>query len=158
MCEQLQDLQKMGPINQVMDMIPGMGQLGNMLRGSQGTAKLKIMLNILNSCTDDELDHDQPIKDQSRILRLAHGSGRHPREVHELIEQHKQFAHMIKGLAKQPQGRGQQSFDPKKILTPQMMKQLGGPDNAANLMKQLQKMGPGGLGDLSKFNFPGMMQ
>eukprot|EP01116_Phalansterium_solitarium_P000435 TRINITY_DN10283_c0_g1_i1.p1 TRINITY_DN10283_c0_g1~~TRINITY_DN10283_c0_g1_i1.p1 ORF type:complete len:496 (+),score=158.45 TRINITY_DN10283_c0_g1_i1:100-1587(+) len=158
MYEQLQDLQKMGPINQVMEMIPGMSQLGPMLRGTQGNAKLKVMLNILDSCTDDELDSDQPLKDNSRIMRLARGAGRHPREVVELVEQHKQFSHMIKGLSKQNLGRGNQAIDPKKILTPQMMKQLGGADNAANLMKQLQKMGPNfpGLGNMKFPGMPGM--
>jgi len=41
------------------------------------------------------LDSNKPLKDTSRMNRIARGSGRSIREVAELVEQHKMFAKMV---------------------------------------------------------------
>lgn len=53
MYEQLQNILKMGPLGKVMEMMPGMSHLMPHLKGNDGNQRIKIMINILDSCTDD---------------------------------------------------------------------------------------------------------
>jgi signal recognition particle subunit SRP54 len=53
MYEQLQNILKLGPLNKVMEMMPGMNNILPQLKGVDGSAKVKAMLNILDSMTDD---------------------------------------------------------------------------------------------------------
>jgi signal recognition particle subunit SRP54 len=53
MHEQLQNILKMGPIGKVMEMMPGMNQFLPQLKGNDGNAKIKSMINILDSMTDE---------------------------------------------------------------------------------------------------------
>lgn len=144
MYEQMQNILKMGPINKVMEMMPGMNQFMPLLKGDEGNKKIKVMINIMDSMTDDELDSNKPIKENSRLMRIARGSGRSPREVNELLEQHKQFAKMVKKMQGFGKGRGNQMAKMANIVPPHIMKQMGGVGNIQNLMKQ--------IGDL---NIPG---
>lgn len=60
MYEQLTNLMKMGPLNKVLEMMPGMGQLSAMMKGTghDSSAKLKSMLTIMDSMTaDGDLHH-----------------------------------------------------------------------------------------------------
>ncbi len=59
MYDQLQNILKMGPLGKVMEMMPGMNQFLPQLKGNEGNAKIKIMLNILDSMTDDGMLHDE---------------------------------------------------------------------------------------------------
>lgn len=143
MYEQLQNIMKMGPIGKVMEMMPGMSHIMPQLKGDEGNAKIKIMINILDSMTDDELDSIKPIKEPSRVVRIARGSGRSIREVSELLEQHKQFAKMVdkmKGLGKI---RGNMNANLQKmasVVPPHIVKQMGGVGGLSNLMKQIGDM------------------
>ena len=80
MYEQLQNIQKMGPFNQIIGMLPGFGQ-DFLPKGSEGesSAKLKRMMTIMDSMNDNELDHLQGqklfTKEHGRINRVARGSG-----------------------------------------------------------------------------------
>jgi len=148
MYEQLQNILKMGPLDKVMGMMPGMNHLMPHLKGNEGSAKIKSMINILDSCTDDELDNNKPMKEVSRIQRIARGSGRSVKEVHDLLEQHKQFAKMVgkfQGLGKMG-GRGHNQMNPANLskmasaIPPNIMKQMGGLGNINNLMKQMGEM------------------
>lgn len=53
MYEQLQNIMKMGPISKVMEMMPGMNQILPLMKGQDGNARMKIMINILDSMTDE---------------------------------------------------------------------------------------------------------
>eukprot|EP01118_Nematostelium_gracile_P007734 TRINITY_DN2529_c0_g1_i1.p1 TRINITY_DN2529_c0_g1~~TRINITY_DN2529_c0_g1_i1.p1 ORF type:complete len:488 (-),score=159.24 TRINITY_DN2529_c0_g1_i1:79-1542(-) len=153
MYEQLQNIMKMGPIGKVMEMMPGMSNMMPHLKGDEGNAKIKIMINIMDSMTDEELDSNKPIKEQSRIIRIARGSGRNIREVAELLEQHKQFMKMVdkmKNITNFGKGsRGNQMQNMAKManaVPPHIMKQMGGLGGLNNIMKQ--------FGDLN-LNIPG---
>jgi len=113
------------------------------MKGNEGNSKIKVMLNILDSLTDEELDNNKPIKEQSRIARIARGSGRSIKEVNELLEQHKQFAKMVdkfKMLGKPGRGSAQNLQKMASAVPPHIMKQMGGPGALSNLMKQMQDM------------------
>jgi len=144
MYEQLGNVMKMGPLNKIMEMMPGMSGLSEMMKGHDGSAKLKSMLNIMDSMTPDELDSDKPLKEPSRVIRVAKGSGRTVREVQELLEQHKQFAkmiHKIKPLSNAKMtGRNQQANLAKmaNAVPASLINKMGGVGGLTNMLKQMQ--------------------
>jgi len=144
MYEQLQNVMKMGPLGKVMEMMPGMNQFLPQLKGNDSNAKIKAMINILDSMTDEELDNEKPIKEPSRMARIARGSGRSIKEVHELIEQHKQFSKMVGKMKSLTKGRGNNINNLSKmasVVPPHIMKQMGGVGGLGNLMKQIGDLG-----------------
>jgi signal recognition particle subunit SRP54 len=80
MRDQFSSVLQMGPLNQVVSMIPGLN--ANMIpkgREKEGTNRIKRFLCMMDSMTDLELDsiEEKPFND-TRILRIAKGSGTHP--------------------------------------------------------------------------------
>lgn len=85
----------MGPLNQVVSMIPGLSS--NLIppgREKESSARIKRFLCMMDSMTSDELDCIKPLND-SRIIRIARGSGTRPEEVNILLEEYKKFAKMV---------------------------------------------------------------
>merc|ERR1719162_1412017 len=78
--EQFQNLQKMGPMGQIMQMIPGMAQMMPKGAEKEGVKRIKRFMVMMDSLTDDELDCVVPMVD-SRKMRVAKGSGSSPVEV-----------------------------------------------------------------------------
>ena len=106
--EQMNSMRKLGPLSKVLDMIPGMGNLGipkDMLDNQEG--KLDKWKLILNSMTKKELE-DPDIVDSSRIDRIAKGSGCKSDEIKELLKQYKQSKKVMKLM------KGTQ--DPSKLM------------------------------------------
>jgi len=94
--EQMEAMQKMGPLNKIVDLIPGMGNMNipkEMLNVQE--EKLKKWKFIMNSCTKEELENPDIIT-RTRIDRIANGSGTTAREVRELLKQYKQSKKMMK--------------------------------------------------------------
>ena len=108
MLEQLRQLGKMGPLNQVMEMIPGLGALAKRLP-SQGMeeGQLKKTEAIILSMTPRERRHPEIIGG-SRRKRIARGSGTNPGDVNRLLSQfdqmRKMFKRMSSGKMKVPPG------------------------------------------------------
>ena len=75
-------------------------------------ARLKKFKVILRSMTDEERSDPKLIK-ASRVLRIARGSGTHPREVKELLKHFNMSKKAVKGLAG------------NRKMRKQLMKQLG---------------------------------
>lgn len=84
-------------------MIPGFSQ-ELMPKGpeKESQAKFKKFMTMMDSMTNEELDSTNPkLMTDSRIFRIARGSGRSLREVHEMLEEFKQLAKIwgkMKGL------------------------------------------------------------
>jgi len=104
--DQLRQLRKMGPLSQIMDMIPG-------FRGIMKTAnldeamtekQLKRLEAIINSMTPEERRNPQII-DGRRKRRIAAGSGTTPQEINQLLNQFQAMRKMMKQLASK-EGRG----------------------------------------------------
>ncbi|MFQ5475071.1 MAG: signal recognition particle protein Srp19, partial [Candidatus Nanoarchaeia archaeon] len=115
--EQMQAMQKMGPLGKVLEMVPGMGQLKMPKEAIQvQEAKLKIWKHIMNSCTKAELEDPEKVINSSRVERIATGAGVKTSDVRELLKQYKQSKKMVK-----------------------MMKGKGG--NMKQMQKMLSKMG-----------------
>jgi signal recognition particle subunit SRP54 len=95
---QLQEVKKMGPLDQLMDMIPGMGgaMRGNKLSVDEG--QLKRVEAIIKSMTPGERSNPEIIKG-SRRRRIAAGSGTTPQDVNQLLNQFKNMQRMMKELS-----------------------------------------------------------
>ncbi len=94
--EQMNSMRKLGPLSKVLDMIPGIGNLGipkDMLDTQEG--KIEKWKFILNSMTKKELE-DPDIIDTKRIDRIAKGSGCSANEIKDLIKQYNQSKKVMK--------------------------------------------------------------
>ncbi len=99
MYSQLEALNKMGPLKQIMSMLPLGGMGGNISDDAfkMTQNKLKNYKFIMDSMTDSERD-DPKIIGSSRINRIAVGSGRTADEVRELLKYHKMMQKAMKGM------------------------------------------------------------
>ena len=89
-------MKKMGPLNKIVDMIPGFGQLKLPKDALQvQEEKLKKWRHAMNSMTKKELE-EPDIIDSARIERIAKGSGIPTKEIRELIKQHRQSKKLVK--------------------------------------------------------------
>ncbi|KAK8525070.1 hypothetical protein V6N12_029917 [Hibiscus sabdariffa] len=162
MYEQFQNILKMGPIGQVFSMLPGFSsELMPKGREKESQAKIKRYMTMMDSMTNEELDSSNPkLMNESRMMRIARGSGRHIREVMEMMEEYKRLAKIwskMKGLKIPKKGemsalsRNMNAQHMSKVLPPQMLKQMGGMGGLQNLMKQMgsnkDMMGMFGGGD-----------
>ncbi|MGL5754130.1 MAG: signal recognition particle protein [Paraclostridium sp.] len=107
--EQMEQIQKMGPLNKVIEMIPGMGQvkdqLGDMDMNNKEIVKTKA---IVQSMTIEER-RNPGILNASRKKRIARGSGTSVQDVNRLIKQFGEMKKMMKmftGTQKSMKKRG----------------------------------------------------
>ena len=105
---QFQEIKKMGPLKQVMSMLPGMG---NKLKDVDiDDRQLLRVESIIYSMTKRERERPDIIN-PSRKRRIAAGSGTSVEEVNRLLRQHEQMKKMFKQLnakGKGKRGRGMQ--------------------------------------------------
>lgn len=101
MLDQLQQVQKMGPLGQILGMIPGMGGMAREAEAAVDRGELRRVEAIIRSMTPRER-RDPTILNASRRRRIATGSGTTLTDVNRLV---KQFAEMQK-LMKQLAGAG----------------------------------------------------
>lgn len=132
MYDQFQNILKMGPLNKVMQMVPGFSNMPQ-LQGNDGNAKLKSYINIMDSMTDQELDNSK-LLNASRLTRIARGSGRKVQEVNELMAQYKQFEKII---GNKPLKNANNMRNMANLLPPQLMKQMGGHGGLQAMMRQM---------------------
>ena len=94
---QISGMEKMGPLDQVLDMIPGMKHAvpENLIETQKG--KLKKYKYIIDSMSKKEREGEVDIH-SSRIKRIAKGSGTSESDVRGLLKQYKQSKKMIKKL------------------------------------------------------------
>jgi signal recognition particle subunit SRP54 len=100
--KQIEAMNKMGPLKQIMSMLPtGMGGMGGMKLSDevfQATSdKMKNYRIIMDSMTEEEMS-DPKIIGGSRIKRISKGSGCSADEVRELLKYHKTMQTAFKGM------------------------------------------------------------
>jgi len=97
--DQLQQVRKMGPLDQILGMIPGPSQA---MRGSQMPTiedkQIKRVEAIILSMTPTERARPEIIGG-SRKRRIAKGSGTTPADINQLLNQFKQMQKMMKAMA-----------------------------------------------------------
>jgi len=94
--EQLQQLKKMGPLDELMSMIPGMSKFKGMQPQEQDLIKVEA---IINSMTKKERQAPGMI-DGSRKKRIARGSGTKVADVNRLLKQFQQMRKMMKQMSR----------------------------------------------------------
>ena len=93
MLQQFQTLKNMGPLGDILGMIPGMGSLKGQLKDVDERKMAQVEAIIL-SMTPHERTNPQMING-SRRKRIAGGSGTSPTQVNQLLSQHKQMQKMM---------------------------------------------------------------
>jgi signal recognition particle subunit SRP54 len=91
--EQLKQLQKMGPLTSLLEMIPGMS--GNLKNVDIDEKKLKHIEAIINSMTIEERRNPKIIN-FSRKKRIAKGSGTTINEINKLLKGYEDMKKMMK--------------------------------------------------------------
>ena len=84
----------MGPIRQVLEMIPGLGAAARKQDVQVSDDDLKHIEAIIRSMTPEERRNPQLVKG-SRRRRIARGSGTQVHEVNELLNQFRQMQKMM---------------------------------------------------------------
>ena len=99
MLEQLRQINKMGSITQILEMVPGLGSLAKRLptQAADGQQMAKVEAIIL-SMTPRERRHPEIIGG-SRRKRIARGSGSNPGDVNRLLSQFEQMRKMFKRMS-----------------------------------------------------------
>jgi signal recognition particle subunit SRP54 len=121
MRKQMETMNKMGPLDQVMDMIPGMG--GGLMDQLPDDAmdvtkdRLRDFEVIMDSMTEEELENPRVVGKQ-RTERIARGSGKPEERVQELLEQYNAMSRMLDQFGGMGEG------DMERMM--QKMQQQGG--------------------------------
>jgi len=95
--DQLRTIRKMGPLEQIMGMLPGMGSLKALAEHKPDERQLSRVEAIIGSMTPEER-RKQYIINGSRRKRIAKGSGTSVEEVNRLLKQFVQMQRMLKSL------------------------------------------------------------
>ncbi|MDO8473904.1 MAG: signal recognition particle protein [Dehalococcoidia bacterium] len=110
---QLKEVKKMGPISQLMEMVPGFGGMAKKINMEGSEGELKKLESIIQSMTPSERKNPEII-DGSRRRRVARGSGTQPQDVNQVLNQFRQVQKLVKmmpgGKGKLPRGIARQMF------------------------------------------------
>jgi len=101
--DQLQQIKKMGSLEQIMGMLPGMGKLKQMRHLQPDDRELIRIEAIINSMTVQER-RNHMIINASRRKRIAKGSGTSVQEVNKLIKNYAQMRKMLHKMTKGGKG------------------------------------------------------
>jgi signal recognition particle subunit SRP54 len=95
--DQLRTIRRMGPLEQILGMIPGMGSMAAQAGNTPDEKQMSRIEAIVNSMTPEER-RKQHIINGSRRKRIAKGSGTSVEEVNKLLKQFVQMQKMLKSL------------------------------------------------------------
>jgi signal recognition particle subunit SRP54 len=95
--DQLRTIRKMGPLESIIGMIPGMGNLKQLAENKPDEQQLVRIEAIINSMTPGERADYRSING-SRRKRIARGSGTSVEEINRLLRQFQQMRKMLKSL------------------------------------------------------------
>lgn len=104
--QQLREVRKMGPLQQVLEMIPGFSQVSRQLPADLPEKQMKRIEAIIDSMTPAER-RDPQILNGSRKRRIAMGSGTSVQEVNQLLHQFRDMQRLMKQFSS---GRGRGLF------------------------------------------------
>ena len=98
--QQIQSVKKMGSLSQIMEMIPGMGQLAKRMPTDElGDGQIKKVEAMIRSMTPQER-HRPELINGSRRRRIAQGSGSTAQDINQLLKQFQQTQKMVKQLSR----------------------------------------------------------
>lgn len=150
--QQIQGILKLGPISQIANMVPGLGQMMNGINDNEAQNGFKKLMCVLDSMTKEELESDGKIfiEQPSRIVRVARGAALPVHEVEMILTQ----VNMMSGMAQQSKnmkdsGMAGMGGNPSQPQMQKMMRQMqSNPGMMANAMRNMQNIP--GMGDMMK--------
>jgi signal recognition particle subunit SRP54 len=171
--EQMLAIRKMGPIGNLLGMLPGAGQMKDAL-AAVDDKQLDRLQAIIRGMTPAERD-DPKIINASRRLRIANGSGVTVAEVNQLVDRFFEARKMMSQMAgqmgmpfarkgsarknaknKKKGQKGRKGPTQPKVQNPLAAGMPGGFPDLSQMPKGLDELPPGLANfDLSKLKFPG---
>jgi signal recognition particle subunit SRP54 len=106
---QLKQIMQPGLMMKMLGMLPGMGQMTEMMNGADAEGEMKRTLGIIDSMTPQERRSPKVI-DPSRRNRIARGAGVQVQEVNSLIKMFDTMAPIMKSLAGKGMGQRMQAL------------------------------------------------
>jgi signal recognition particle subunit SRP54 len=106
---QLQQLKKLGPLENLLGMLPGMSKMPDL---SVGESQLKRLEAIIQSMTPTERRRPE-ILNAGRRTRIARGSGTSVAEINDLLKQFNAMKKMMKEMGKMQKAMGRKGMLPK---------------------------------------------
>ena len=98
--DQLRQVRKMGPIAQLLEMLPGgMGQMARSVNPKDAEKQLQMTEAIINSMTK-AARRNPKLLNASRRRRIARGSGSEVQDVNRLLKQYQEAQRLFKSLRK----------------------------------------------------------
>jgi signal recognition particle subunit SRP54 len=102
--DQLQAIKKMGPLEQIIGMLPGMGNIKQLAQQKPDDKQIGRIEAMINSMTPHERRRSEVING-SRRKRIARGSGTTVEEVNRLLKQFVQMRKMLKMVGGMSSGK-----------------------------------------------------
>ncbi len=148
--DQLDQMMKLGGMQGLMGMLPGVKNMQKQLAGAVDDKAIKRQRAIIHAMTPWERRNPKEI-DGKRRRRIARGSGTQPEDVNKLLKMHRGMADMMKAMGGPGAKRG-----PMAGLA--NMFGLGGgmPQPTPEMLAELQQKMPGGLPDKMPTLPPGL--
>ena len=98
--KQLKQLKQMGPLQQIMDMLPGgFGKMAQAVPDGMAEEQIKITEAVINSMTKKERQYPK-VLNASRRRRIARGSGTDVQDVNRVLKQFREAQRMFKRFRK----------------------------------------------------------
>ena len=97
MREQFQQMRNLGGMGAMLEKLPGMGNVSELLEQKQAQQQFGRMEAIINSMTPDERRRPE-LLNGSRKRRITRGSGTTIQDLNRLLKQHKQMGKMMKKM------------------------------------------------------------
>ena len=95
----LDQTQRLGPLDKIMSLIPGLGDLSRIMGDADAAAELRRLRGIIDSMTPEERRQPTKLIDQSRRRRIAAGAGVEPHEVNKLVKEFEGMADVMKRMS-----------------------------------------------------------
>jgi len=95
----LDQTQRLGPLDKVMSLIPGLGDVTKMMGDADAAGEMKRLRGIVDSMTPEERRNPSRLIDQSRRRRIAAGAGVEAHEVNKLVKEFEGMADLMKRMS-----------------------------------------------------------
>ena len=147
--DQMQKFARPGLMQKMLSLLPGMGQMREMMGNEDSTDEIRRLVGIVDSMTPTERRNPKLV-DMSRRRRIAVGAGVAPQQVSELIKQFETMKPLMTGMASKSGNERMQMVDElrEQMLDPSRMgprtkkgtgKRLT-PKERAKMKKQREKL------------------
>jgi signal recognition particle subunit SRP54 len=141
---QLKTIKRMGPLESILGMIPGMGNLKQLAQQKPDEKQLGRVEAIISSMTPEER-RNHSILNGSRRKRIAKGSGTSVEDVNRLLKQFNEMRKVLKLMSGGGSSLKNLRMPPGAIAQQAMRNAQGGGFGAPGMKKKRKKGGPWGL-------------